>query len=67
MQRNDEPGLSGFSQTGYNFGTDSVINNLKQEKAASVIPILQNEFLLLPSPLDFFLLLDGSNLLLLGS
>lgn len=49
----------------YNFATDSVFNNIQVE-IANTTPILPNDFLLLPSPLDFFLLLDGTNLLTLG-
>jgi hypothetical protein len=71
-QTNDKPvvisNLNSFSATaGFNFATDSAINNFPVIKETSTTPILPDVFLLLPSPLDFFLLLDGSSLLLLGS
>jgi hypothetical protein len=59
--RDDQPYLETF-----NFGMDSVFNNIQNIKA-NTIPILPNIFLLLPSPLDIFLLLDGTDLLLLGT
>jgi hypothetical protein len=59
LTRNDQPYLDNF-----NFGVDSVFNNISVE-AADVIPILPNQFLLLDT--EFFLLLDGTNLLLLGT
>lgn len=59
--RNDQPNVPNF-----NFFSDSVFNNL-QMIPANMIPILPNSFLLLDNPLDFFLLLDGSQLLLLGT
>lgn len=58
MQRNDQPYKDHF-----NFGTDSVFNNMFVIPAET-IPILPNQFLLLDT--EFFLLLDGSNFLLLG-
>jgi len=61
LSRNDQPYLDGF-----NFGMDSVFNNVQVTKA-DVTPILPNAFLLLDSPMDFLLLLDGSNFLLLGT
>lgn len=61
LTRNDQP--FGYE---FNFGIDSVFNNIQTMKANS-IPILPNAFLLLDSPLDFFLLLEGSQLLLLGT
>jgi hypothetical protein len=61
LLRNDQPNIDNF-----NFGVDNVLNNLQFIKANS-IPILPNAFLLLDSPLDFFLLLDGTQLLLLGT
>lgn len=59
--RNDQPDINNF-----NFGVDSVFNNIQVMKA-DVVPILPNSFLLLDSPLDFLLLLDGSQFLLLGT
>lgn len=57
--RNDQPNIDHF-----NFGTDSVFNNLELIKASHT-PILPNAFLLLNTmPL---LLLDGTNFLLLGT
>lgn len=61
QHRNDQPNIDNF-----NFAVNSVFNNLQVEKA-NTIPILPNQFLLLDSPLDFFLLLDGTDLLLLGT
>lgn len=58
--RNDQPFESLF-----NFGIDSVFNSISSIDAET--PILPNNFLLLDSSLDFFLLLDGSDLLLLGT
>jgi hypothetical protein len=57
----DQPNIPMF-----NFATDSVFNNI-QMGIANTVPILPNDFLLLPNPLDFFLLLTGENLLLLGT
>lgn len=59
LVRNDQPYGALF-----NFGPDSVFNNVQVMKA-SVVPILNNQFLLLDT--EFFLLLDGENFLLLGS
>ena len=59
LSRNDQPYLDKF-----NFGVDSVFNTPQVQKA-EIIPILPNQFLLLDT--EFFLLLDGSNLLLLGT
>jgi hypothetical protein len=59
--RNDQPNVPGF-----NFSTFSLFNNMNV-MLVEPVPILLNEFLLLPSPLDFFLLLDGSEFLLLGT
>ncbi len=59
LSRNDQPYKSTF-----NFGTDSVFNNVQVIKA-DVVPILPNQFLLLDT--EFFLLLDGTNMLLLGN
>jgi hypothetical protein len=56
---NDQPFTDNF-----NFGVDSVFNNI-QVVRADVIPILPNEFLLLDG--EPFLLLDGTNFLLLGT
>jgi hypothetical protein len=60
LTRNDQPYTDNF-----NFGTDSVFNCIALKKANS--NILTNAFLLLDSPLDYFLLLDGTVFLLLGS
>ena len=57
QSRNDNP--VGFS---YNFGTESVFNNIKVVKSSSN-PIVSNGFLLLDN--SYFLVLDGSNFLLL--
>lgn len=59
LPRNDQPYMVDF-----NFGVDSVMNNVQVMKA-DVIPIIPNQFLLLDS--EFFMLLDGSNFLLLGT
>ena len=59
LHRNDQPYESDF-----NFGVDSVFNNVAVIKA-DVIPILPNAFLLLDS--EFFNLLDGTNMILLGT
>ena len=59
--RNDQPDITNF-----NFGVDSTFNNVQVIKA-DIIPILPNAFLLLDSPLDFLLLLDGTQMLLLGT
>lgn len=59
LPRNDQPYKSGF-----NFGIDSVCNNI-QVIRADTIPILPNEFLLLDA--EPLLLLDGTNFLLLGT
>ena len=61
LARNDQPYMADF-----NLGVDSVFNNVQVIKA-NTIPILPNQFLLLDSPLDFFLILDGTDLLLLGT
>lgn len=73
LVRNDQPGGFGFNfgagssfNAGFNFGVDSVFNSTEVMQAET-IPILPNQFLLLDSPLDFFLLLDGTDLLLLGT
>lgn len=57
--RNDQPYISDF-----NFGVDSVFNNVEVKKA-DVIPVIPNAFLLLDT--TYFLLLDGTNFLLLGT
>lgn len=57
--RNDQPYLDNF-----NFGVDSVFNNVEVKKA-DTIPVVNNAFLLLDT--SFFLLLDGTNFLLLGT
>ena len=57
--RNDNPNISNF-----NFGVDSVFNNVEVRKA-DVIPVINNAFLLLDT--TYFLLLDGTNFLLLGT
>jgi hypothetical protein len=57
--RDDQPNINAF-----NFGVDSVFNNISVI-AADIIPILPNEFLLLDT--TNFLLLDGTELLLLGN
>lgn len=57
--RNDNPYISDF-----NFGVDSVFNNVEVKKA-NTIPVIPNAFLLLDG--TYFLLLDGSNFLLLGT
>ena len=59
--RDDQPNIPRF-----NFSINSVFNNTNVG-IAELTPILPNDFLLLESPISFFLLLDGSNLLLLGS
>lgn len=59
LSRNDQPYLDAF-----NFGVDSVFNNV-QVVQAEVVPILPNQFLLLDT--EFFFLLDGSSFLLLGT
>lgn len=59
LSRNDQPYLAEF-----NFGVDSVFNNVQMINAQTT-PVLPNQFLLLDS--TFFLLLDGSDLLLLGT
>lgn len=59
LSRNDQPNIDGF-----NFGVDSVFNNINVIKANS-IPILPNEFLLLDN--TPFRLLDGTDFLLLGT
>ena len=60
--------LNSFSTTaGFNFGTDSVINNFPNTKESSTTPVLPNDFLLLQNPPNNFLLLDGTPLLLLGT
>ena len=66
--RDDQPqGIRfNFTSSGFNFDVDSVFNSMEVEESGT-IPILPDQFLLLPSPLDFFLLLDGTFLLLLGS
>jgi hypothetical protein len=59
QSRNDDPNINNF-----NFGTESVFNNIQVIKSNST-PILPNSFLLLNTmPL---LLLDGTNFLLLGT
>lgn len=75
MFRNDKPvdigRLNSFSANGgYNFGTDSVLNNLAVTKSMSTFtpsPPLNNFFLLLEAPTSHFLLLDGTDFLLLGT
>jgi hypothetical protein len=59
LTRNDQPYLDSF-----NFGVDSVFNNVQVTKS-DVVPILPNEFLLLDT--EFFFLLDGTQFLLLGT
>jgi hypothetical protein len=59
LSRNDQPNINGF-----NFGTDSVLNNIQVMKA-DIIPVIPNAFLLLDG--TDFLLLDGTELLLLGN
>jgi hypothetical protein len=59
LTRNDQPYMTDF-----NFGVDSVMNNVQVIKSET-IPILPNQFLLLDT--EFFLLLDGENFELLGS
>jgi hypothetical protein len=56
---NDQPFLSDF-----NFGIDSVFNNTKVMRS-DVVPVIPNAFLLLDG--EYFFLLDGTNLLLLGT
>lgn len=56
---NDQPNITNF-----NFGVDSVFNNIEVQKA-DITPILPNSFLLLDG--EFFNLLDGTQLLLLGT
>jgi hypothetical protein len=56
--RNDQPNINAF-----NFGVNSVFNNIQVEKA-DITPIVPNQFLLLDT--EFFNLLDGSQFLLLG-
>lgn len=57
--RNDQPNIVNF-----NFGVDSVFNNVV-EYPNSTTPTIPNAFLLLDT--TNFLLLDGSNFLLLGT
>jgi predicted PurR-regulated permease PerM len=59
QSRNDQPNINNF-----NFAINSVFNNI-QMGIADVVPILPNAFLLLDD--TFFFLLDGTNLLLLGT
>lgn len=59
LSRSDQPYLDTF-----NFSVDSVFSSPQVEFAES-IPILPNNFLLLDT--TFFLLLDGTDLLLLGT
>lgn len=61
LTRNDQP-------VGYtlNFAVDNLFIESFATKANNS-PILPNAFLLLDSPLDNFLLLDGTQLLLLGT
>ncbi len=59
LTRNDQPYMANF-----NFGVDSVLNNVPTVMA-EIVPILPNQFLLLDG--EFFMLLDGSNFLLLGT
>lgn len=57
--RLDQPNINEF-----NFGVDSVFNNIAVI-TADIIPVIPNAFLLLDN--SDFLLLDGTQLLLLGS
>lgn len=57
--RNENPYIENF-----NFGVDSVFNNVEVKKANSA-PVINNAFLLLNG--SYFLLLDGTNFLLLGT
>lgn len=59
LSRNDNPNIPNF-----NFGTESVFNNIIEYPASSV-PSVPNAFLLLDT--TYFLLLDGTNFLLLGT
>jgi len=58
LSRNDQPNIYNF-----NFGVDSVFNNV-QEMPTTSLPPMNNFFLLLDG--TNFHLLDGENLLLLG-
>lgn len=49
----------------FNFSVDSVFNSVPTVMA-DITPILPNAFLLLESPISFFLMLSGAQLLLLG-
>jgi predicted PurR-regulated permease PerM len=59
QSRNDQPNINNF-----NFAVSSVFNNI-QVGIANIVPIFPNAFLLLDT--EFFFLLDGTNLLLLGT
>lgn len=59
LTRHDSPYKDSF-----NFATDSVFNNMEAHNNA-MVPITPNEFLLLDT--EFFFLLEGDNLLLLGT
>ena len=59
LSHNDQPNVQNF-----NFAVDSLFNNSYVMKA-DVVPILINQFLLLDD--EFFLLLDGDDLILLGN